>query len=365
MNKCTLIIDGNWLLISRFSVLYNDFKVDLSKEELERSKENLKDMIARSINNILNRLPAIDNIILVSDGGSWRKSLPIPTQLTTKYKENREHKSEIAWDYVFGTLNDLQENFKEAGITTSYGQNIEGDDWCWYWSRKLNNEGISCIIWTSDHDIMQLIQSKNYIFTAWYNERSNKSTLVFPSCLESKEPDPNDFDAFMFMPQQNTPLMESLMKSSNVVEYINPNEIINEKIICGDSGDNIKSVARVIKNGRNYGVGKSEWKKLSNKLNINTIYDLIDKSQKISEEISRIKKFKDNTTAIDVKEMIDYNIKLVWLNEGVIPADIQSKMNEQEYKTIDIDYFRNSYKSIFGNKEPEIKEISDIFDGID
>ena len=77
-NKCTLICDGNWLLLSRFSVIGRGFEVDMSEHAKEHAKKELHELMAKSISVVLNRFPVIDNIILVTDGGSWRKQLPVP-----------------------------------------------------------------------------------------------------------------------------------------------------------------------------------------------------------------------------------------------------------------------------------------------
>ena len=49
---------------------------------------------------------------------------------------------------------------KKQGIVVSNHSSIEGDDWIWYWSRRLNEEGTSCIIWSSDNDLKQLVQGR-------------------------------------------------------------------------------------------------------------------------------------------------------------------------------------------------------------
>ena len=67
-NKCTLCCDYNWLTISRFAVINKGFDKNLPAEALEAAKEELKDMLAKSINVILNRFPMIDNIVLMADG---------------------------------------------------------------------------------------------------------------------------------------------------------------------------------------------------------------------------------------------------------------------------------------------------------
>lgn len=363
-NKCTLLIDGNWLLISRFSVMNNLFRSTLTEEQLNVSVEKLKDMMARSINSVLNRFPMFDNVVFVSDGGSWRKQLPAPSQLDdTSYKGNREDKSkDVSWNHVFKALSGISKACKAQGITTSTQMNIEGDDWIWYWSRRLNAQGINCVIWSSDHDLIQLVQNKGGIFTAWLYEFKGKSEIVFHDSLRIKEPDPNDLDFFMqpqiFKPQ----LIIDIEKKCGNISYIDPDTIINDKIICGDVSDNIKSVARMKKGGRIYGVGHKEWIKLADQYNIHTIQDLITHKEDVAHYIKGLKKFTSNNdvTIEKILEMMDYNIKLVWLNEDVIPETITAVMNNQDYKVVDVNYFRGAYTTLLG----EDSEIQNIFESI-
>ena len=58
--------------------------------------------------------------------------------------------------------------------------------------------------------------------------------------------------------------------------------------------------------------------------------------------------------------MIDYNIKLVWLNEAVIPETIIMYMNQLEYNQVDTNYIRSNYKMLCKKNT----EIEDIFDSI-
>lgn len=359
-NKCTLLIDGNWLLISRFSVMTNLFQVDRSEQELNAATENLRDMMARSINIILNRFPVIDNVIFISDGGSWRKQLPIPSQLgEITYKGNREDekKSDHSWTHIFKALNGLSKQCRNMGITTSTQPNIEGDDWAWYWSRRLNAEGTNCIIWTSDNDLKQLVQVKRDTFTAWYND---KNGLFFHKDLEHKNPEEGDLDFFMQPMYYQSPVVEALQSRTQRISYIDPNSIILSKVICGDSGDNIKSVIRKELGGRTYGVGPKDWAKVATSLNIHTIEDLVNNIDNVASSLVHMKKFTGHANVSDVMEMIEYNIKLVWLNESVEPESIVAVMNNQEYKMYDINYLRGSYTTLLETTDDAEK----IFEGI-
>jgi HKD family nuclease len=44
--------------------------------------------------------------------------------------------------------------------------------------------------------------------------------------------------------------------------------------------------------------------------------------------------------------MLEYNIKLVWLNEEVIPDTAIQAMNQCEYKSFDVSYIRSNYKQL-------------------
>lgn len=355
-NKCTLLIDGNWLLQSRMAVMMDQFDKTKTKRELESSQVELIERMARSIIIVLNRFHDIDNFILVQDGGSWRNQLQIPSQLGEKYKGNREHAIEIDWSYIFNSLNKLSEYCKDQNITTSQMLNAEGDDWMWYWSRKLNSEGTNCIIWSSDNDLKQLVQVENGAFTAWYND---KNGLFFHNDLSDEQE--VDVDFFLNT-NYKSPLLESLQRIAQY-SFINPDDIIMSKIICGDSGDNIKSVIKVEKNGRRYGVSNKDWEKIRKDLNIDTLKTFLSNIDRIIDSLITLKKFLPyNLDKSLVKEMIDYNIKLVWLHESVIPETVIQGMNNIEYEKCDIQYIRSNYKVLCGNKDES--DIMSIFDSI-
>jgi len=352
MNNLTLIVDCNWLIMSRFSVINGGFSKSSPKKVLEASRRNLTDMLARSINILLNRFPVIDNIVLVSDGGSWRKQLPVPKQLEgITYKGNRESDVDTDWNAVFGSLSDLLKNANQLGVTVASTLAAEGDDWVWYWSRRLNSEGTNALIWSSDRDLQQLVQkTKDGAWTAWYND---KAGLCLPQALDNKE-DFNPIDFFMSPVEYDNQILDNLKAGSGgKVTYINPDEIVIEKVMCGDSGDNIKSVVRYIKGGRTYRFSEGDLKKYQeHDLPMCTVDDLKECKDDIASWITSNKKFKPyHFKKSDILEMLDYNIKLVWLNEETIPQTVIQSMNEVDYKKIDADGLRRNYKLLAKTQE--------------
>ena len=343
--------------MSRFSVMGKDFELTQSDLTKQNAQSNLQELMAKSISIILNRFPFIDNIVLVTDGGSWRKQLPIPKQLeNTTYKGNRVQVSEHDWKYIYGALNDLSTRCKEIGITVSNHTMIEGDDWIWYWSRRLNEDGISTVIWSSDNDLKQLIQTNNLknSFTAWYNDRNG----VWLDSNLYEEP-MNDLDFFMQPLKVKMPIVESLKQHSKETSFIIPDSIVMEKIICGDAGDNIKPVVKVTSGSRTYKISVNMWNKIKNELSIKNIKDFFEHKTSIINKIIEIKKF-NGCHFDDISEMFDYNIKLVWLNENVIPETIIMYMNQLEYNLIDVNEIKSNFKLMC----QQDSEIEDIFDSI-
>lgn len=349
-NNLTLLVDGNWLLMSRIFVISNKFAKKLPEQVLEANQQELHEMLARSISLMLNRNPVIDNIILIADGGSWRKELPIPKQLQDiTYKGNRGTREELNWDYIYTAFEDFLEHARSIGITVSRAHNIEGDDWMWYWSRRLNENHINTIIWTSDCDLKQLVQVHNQAFTAWYND---KSGLVLPQ--ECAIPD-DPLDFFMNPPFNNNILQ--YLTTKYPVSYINPDEIAINKVLCGDAGDNIKSVIRYKKNNRTFRFAQKDYEKLIKETKINTMDKLLKNYLEVAKNITSNKKFqKYHFKTEDIEEMLDYNTKLVWLDEHVIPSTIITQMAAEEYKQFNVGDIRLNYRTLMLT-EPDIFDI--------
>lgn len=362
MNNLTLVCDMNYVLMSRYSVA-GGFEEGSSVEVLTAAKENLTNMIARSINIMLNRFPVIDNIVLVGDGGSWRKQLPIPSQLKeVKYKGNRESKDSTNWHYVFESLRDLMKNAEDVGVTVSQTTSAEGDDWIWYWSRRLNAEGTNVLIWSIDRDLQQLVQkTQDGVFTAWYSDRGG---LCLPEeCSVEENNDPMDF--FMSPPSIDDEIIDALKTcAGGKIIYVNPADIVIEKVLCGDAGDNIKSVVRFEKNNKTYRFSEGDLKKYQeHDLPMTTVSDLKESLEDIADWIIHSKKFSPyHFKKDDIIEMLKYNIKLVWLNEETIPWTVIQSMNNVEYKMSDTQSLRFNYKLLA--KTQEDTNIEDIFEEI-
>lgn len=360
----TLVIDGNWLLMSRMFAVKPKFNIDNSTAEKENGVLELEDLMCRSINLVINRFDGIiDNIIIVSDGGSWRKEVKKPEWFEEEYKGNRIKDTETDWKYVYKALEDIICQAEKLGITSCREMGIEGDDWVFHWSRYLNNKGINCVIWSSDADLKQLVQVKNGAFTAWLNEsqKGGLPGLFLPSSLDNSKI--SELEMFMQIDSSNIPT-EPLCRKVNAVNYINPADIAETKIICGDAGDNIKPVFQTEKNGRKLRITEKEWNIIKENLEINDLNTFFEKKEQICQNIitnSKYSKYIKNKSHI--YDMFEYNRTLVLLDSSVIPQEYQKKMESVEYKKYDLSYIKSNYK-ILMSKKPQETSIEDIFESI-
>lgn len=319
-SRLTLIIDGNWLMMSRLGVLNGRYA-----DERTLMKE-LKLMMIKSINIVIRTFPMIDNIIFVSDGGSWRKDVSIPEYMKTisgdvvEYKGNREQTVDINWDMVFEEFNGFIDELQKSGIAAFHEPGIEGDDWCWYWSRQLNNNGTNVIIWTKDRDITQLVKTdSNGCFTIVWN----KTDGVFIS-------EEDDLTSFLLNPiyQQNDSILKDVINHSTKSVITSPQQIQIDKIIRGDKGDNIFPIMTKVTNGTSGRVYSVNKKNLPESLNI---YD-IDAVRCWVNEVMSMKSYAGKVKE-PVEQIIDhfiYNRKLVVLDKPSYPEYILDIFNKYD-----------------------------------
>lgn len=318
-SKLTLVVDGNWVLMSRLSVMQNRFA-----DEYELMKD-LKILMTKSINVVLRTIPTIDNIIVVGDGGSWRNWIEVPSFLKkddVEYKGNRVKSEDLNWDVIFQGYEEWFELLKDNSIYVSRERGVEGDDWCAYWSKKLNANGTNCIIWSKDKDLTQLVNQdeKTGIFTVCWNKD-------YVTLKESKKEE--DDMNFLFSPSYNIneQLLESIIGKTKDTNYINPMDVVIDKIIRGDLGDNVLPiVTKSSSNGtKTFRVGNKE---------IDFTLD-IDDNNAINEYISNLlnKKSWKGKVGKPVNEIVEhfyYNKRLVYLDKSSYPEEIIETMNKYD-----------------------------------
>lgn len=318
-SKLTLIIDGNWLLISRMSNMIGKFATE--KDMMLETKL----LMIKSINKVLRLFPKIDNIIFVADGGSWRASEKIPDCLKqdvennlipcATYKGTREQDNNLNWEVIFDEYENFLDLLDYSGIQVCREQGVEGDDWCWYWSRKLNNDNTNVIIWSKDKDLTQLVdKNSNGFFTVFWNDSG-------VTCKKTN--DEEEFASFFMNPYYavNEQMLHDIIQHSTVKNEIDPNSILVEKIFRGDKGDNIFPIIQ-----RHSKSGSDKLFRISTK-DMNFSLDIYDFAS-IKNYIDNLLEQKNYKNRVlhnieDIYEHFYYNRKLVSLNEQEYPQQIK------------------------------------------
>ena len=358
-SKLTLIVDGNWLLMSRLSVLRNKFSDDI---ELNHQ---LKLLMIKSINVVLRTFPTIDNVIFIADGGSWRNKINVPFESILSYDEIKtifenhninikEHStSEIPllleslskdddelklmeykatrvkdddfnWDLLFTSYEDFMNTLQHTGITCCRENGMEGDDWCYHWSRFLNENETNVIIWTKDKDLTQLVQiTPNKCFTVWWNKDNG---LYIPT-----RDDEDDFNWLFNMEYaENNRLLSSITDNVDKITEIDPKAIVIDKIIRGDASDNILPIVTRKSKTNNTKVFRVS----QNDIDKNLDYNDDKQVYKYITDLLNNKKYKNRVdkNAKQVFEHFKYNRQLVALEEEYFPENVKEIMeNHHEY----------------------------------
>lgn len=325
-SKLTLIIDGNWLLMSRISVISNGWNGNTYS-----MMQKLKQMMCKSINVMIRQIPEIDNIIFVSDGGSWRKQIEQPKivrEYHTDYKGQREKSGSIDWTIVFKEYSDFVNQLNEySNVTVSHAPMVEGDDWCWWWSNALNDDMTNVIIWSADRDLTQLVKtdSNTGVFTITIYTRGKNTILT----KQSNEVLENDYDIVKMFGNaywpKNVKMLSNIEQIASDIKCINPNNVILDKIFRGDVSDNIfPSIKRKTKSGKEFRLNE----KFVDEFNGNVKND-----SDIKEFISYIynkKQYKNKMsyTETDAIEHTMYNRQLVMMDEKYYPTEILNTIKE-------------------------------------
>ena len=305
-SKLTLVIDGNWLLMSRLSVQKNRYGNTMSL------MQDVKALMVKSIGIVLRTFPQIDDIILVMDNGSWRKDTVAPDH-HKEYKSNRVKSPEYDWNIVFSEFGKFTEVLEKNGVTTLSGYKVEGDDWCWYVSRTLNSQGTNVIIWSSDKDLTQLVSSdSNGCFTVIWNSKAGV-------CADCRCKD--DLTNFLMNPvyQQNEQLLNSICARTGKVSYISPVTVQLDKAIRGDISDNIApAITKCTKDStRVYKVSAKHLSEDIDLFNEGTVREWVGKLFAMKQYAGKVNESLDQAV-----RNIMYNRTLVVLDERSYPEDV-------------------------------------------
>jgi 5'-3' exonuclease len=281
---------------------------------------------------------------LAVDSKSWRKDL-FPA---SDYKGTRKQNNNVDWPSVYAVYEEFQKVVAAKGVTVHQIQGAEADDVIFGWSTMLNARGKSCIVWSGDRDLIQLVNysETNDAHTVWYY--NTKKTLYayngFVADMERSATEDMSQDDLMFnmggqsMLRDNyqRDIMEWVAANKISVTEVDCDEFIFKKILVGDKSDNIPSVVtwqKEMKGGklRNYSItdktAETIWNQYIKEYNGFTIDFLFSSEAKdiLSDIIYRVV---GQTSTTLIKTNLTSNIALMLLHNKTIPDPIQKAIYE-------------------------------------
>lgn len=369
VGKHTLLIDGNYFVFSRLFVLPKP-KGGVALLGDDKQKAQFMRKLAIDFASEMRKLKQfVDDVVLTVDSKSWRKDL----YPESDYKGTRKQSSDVDWNAVYSVYEEFQKVVASKGVTVHQIQGAEADDVIFGWSTMLNARGKSCIVWSGDRDLIQLVNysTTNDAHTIWYYN-TKKSLYAYKGFLKDMETSAavdmsNDDMLFnmggqtMLRDNYQSDILSWVEANKVQIEEIDCDEFILKKILTGDKSDNIPAVVtwqKEMKSGklRNYSLTLKH---------ADTIYDQFIKEydnfvidhlfsseykDKLSDIVYRVVGHSNPTL---IKVALSNNIALMLLHTKTIPDAIQKAI----YDSIEKDW-----EGAIENKE-SIMEMDRILEG--
>lgn len=346
VGKHTLLIDGNYFVYSRLFVMPRPKTGKLLGDEKQKAQFMRK--LSIDLASELRKLQDfVDDVVIAVDSKSWRKDL----YPEADYKGTRKSDSSVDWANVYEVYGEFQNILKTRGVTVQQTSGAEADDVIFGWSVALNGRGKSCIVWTGDRDLIQLVNHSkaNDAHTIWY-WNTKKSLYVyegFKADMELMASEQLSTDDLLFnmggehmgRDEYQHNILNWINKYKIEVNEVNCDEFIFKKVLIGDSSDNIPSVVtwqKELKNGklRNYSItdkmASKIWEQYIKEFDNFSIEYLFSDEQKniLSEVIYRVV---GKSSKNLIKNSLNNNMALMVLHNRIIPEAIQKAI----YKEID------------------------------
>lgn len=370
VGKHTLLIDGNYFVFSRLFVLPKPKQGKLLADDKQRAQFMRK--LSIDFASEMRKLKMfVDDVVLAVDSKSWRKDL-FPA---SDYKGTRKQNQTVDWPSVYAVYEEFQKIVASKGVTVHQIQGAEADDVIFGWSVALNARGKSCIVWTGDRDLIQLVNysTTNDAHTVWYY--NTKKTLYaykgFQKDMGTSATAEISNDDMLFnmgggamlRDTYQNDIMDWVSANKVKIEEVDCDEFIFKKILVGDKSDNIQSVVtwqKEMKNGklRNYSITDKTadviWKQFIKEYKDFTVDFLFSTEAKdvLSDIIYRVI---GHSSINLIKTTLTTNIALMLLHNKTIPDPILKAI----YAAIEKDW-----EGAIESKE-SIMEMDKILEGTD
>ena len=247
VGKHTLLIDGNYFVFSRLFVLPKPKGGTLLLGDDKQKSQFMRKLAIDFASEMRKLKMFVDDVVLTVDSKSWRKDLYPDAQ----YKGTRKQNKTVDWTAVYEVYEAFQQIVAKKGVTVHQIQGAEADDVIFGWSTMLNARGKSCIVWTGDRDLIQLVNysTTNDAHTVWYyNTKKSlygykgfEQDMALSASNEMTEDDMlfNMGGQHMMRDAYQNDIMGWVRANKVGITEIDCDEFIFQKILTGDKSDNI------------------------------------------------------------------------------------------------------------------------------
>ena len=288
-----------------------------------------------------------NNVIIATDSQhAWRKDV-LPGE--DGYKSNREKDPKINWENIYKCSDDLQEILHKKGMNIANVDHAEADDIIALVKEVVYEKypDYNIIIVSADADIRQLISfnkdTKQYcvVYNTTGRGKNSKRRMYVTEDFKEWVESPDQCDIFFVGYDSKKQYIKDLLQTNQIIElYVdNPNDVVLNKILCGDDGDSVPSFYGYYKNGKYVRITPAKAKKIIDYTEADSVKKLVESVNKFPAIFEKI--CKKTVDDIDFSERLHRQRVLVELNSNLFPPHIR------EYKE-SIDYMiRNTSFTVF------------------
>lgn len=337
--------------------------------------------LVKSFNNESRTL--INNVIFVSDYGSWRKKLEPYTPGYYRiaddgtqpksipvlgYKENRvekKEKSTVNYDIFYKLVSRFNEEISGT-VPVVKVPNLEGDDCiCLLSAMFAQSTNAELIVFCTDGDLEQCVNDNVMLFRNIKSKQNPNGEFVISQAkfhklfIEGNDPMTKIFGDNLERDYYHTLFSMQLSSDYTVqrvagkdIRFACPHSVALKKIVCGDAKDNVFPILRKVGELRNRSVSEKELndtiEMMYGKLNEKTALKIITDKETRDELFVTLRgnfKFVPNYKLSFMEEHFERNKKLIWLTPKVIGEELVRSF---------VDAFK-SVKDVL-NKQIEIPE---------
>lgn len=348
MKSLNLIIDfKNIAMRSLFTCQYVQGVGDVKNFDNDEECGILGRKIVTDISFIIKTFNPQRVIFACDSRNYWRKSLYDDIE-GEDYKGTRKYDDEKDWTKIYETFDNVRESLSNKGFITSSVMNAEADDMAALWSKYLMDNGEDVILVSSDKDWTQLVSfdTDKKIFCACYNPIANnrgQKKLYISYEIDEWLNTEDKVDIFFtnFDSIKNKIKNIESVDSKIYKELIDPERVVLDKIMCGDTSDNVPAFFSYYKNGKKVRVTPLKAGHVFESLNIHNVNDLIreNDSHALKDALEREMR---HDIDVDFEERLMRQRKMVELNISLFPINIVDDFNKHVERVKDTGYITST-----------------------